>query len=122
LSWATRYACPLCTAADYRAAYSDCSGESQTVTFYQANSYCYGGVSLPTTFNQACEEKVTVKTTTLVVVTVLGSISLGGALIGLGFLYHKHRKLYASYSQLRMNVPLDESDEPEPQFKALDED
>mmetsp|Transcript_25651 Transcript_25651/g.36034 ORF Transcript_25651/g.36034 Transcript_25651/m.36034 type:complete len:723 (+) Transcript_25651:706-2874(+) len=122
LLWATKYACPLCTANDYGASYSDCTGESQTVTFYQLNSYCYGGVPLPTAFNQACEEKVTVKTTTLIVVTVVGSIALGGALAGLGFLYHRHRKLYASYSQLRMNVPLEESDEPEPQFKALDDD
>lgn len=122
LTWATKYACPLCTASDYGVAYGDCNGGSQTVTYYQLNSFCYGGYPLPVPTSEDCEEKVTVKKTALIVVTVLGSIALAAALAGLAVLYYRHRKLYATYSQLRMNVPLDEDNTDEPQFKSLDDE
>jgi len=122
LTWATKYACPQCTAIDYGVAYGDCNGGSQTVTYYQSNSFCYGGYPLPVPITQDCEEKVTVKKTALIVVTVLGSLALVAALAGLVVLYYRHRKLYASYSQLRMNVPLDEDQAEEPQFRNLDDE
>eukprot|EP00027_Filamoeba_sp_ATCC50430_P003364 CAMPEP_0168563142 /NCGR_PEP_ID=MMETSP0413-20121227/12519_1 /TAXON_ID=136452 /ORGANISM="Filamoeba nolandi, Strain NC-AS-23-1" /LENGTH=942 /DNA_ID=CAMNT_0008594657 /DNA_START=76 /DNA_END=2904 /DNA_ORIENTATION=+ len=122
LTWTSKYACPVCTANDYGVAYGNCNGGSQTVTYYQVNSFCYGGYPLPVPTSQDCEEKVTVKKTALIVVTVLGSIALAAALAGLAALYYRHRKLYASYSQLRMNVPLDEDNTDEPQFKSLDDE
>lgn len=122
LTWATKHACPLCTPSDYGVAYGNCDGGSQTVTYYQSNSFCYGGYPLPAPTTQDCDEKVTVKKTALIVVTVLGSIALVAALAGLIVLYYRHRKLYASYSQLRMNVPLDEDQADEPQFRNLEDE
>jgi len=110
LVWKTKYACPLCTAADYAYTDSDCKDKSQTRTYFLANPYCYRGVPLPEPEELECEEKVDFHKSTVIAISVVSSIVLLAALVGLGFLAYRNKKLYASYRQLKENLPENEPD------------
>jgi len=110
LTWRTKYACALCTMSDYEYVDGDCSNGQQTRTYYQVNLLCSGGTPRPPNVQMTCAQTVSVHQGTIVAVSVIGGIVLAAALAGVAFLYYRNRKLYASYSQLKQNIPLDEPD------------
>eukprot|EP00698_Gefionella_okellyi_P006074 TRINITY_DN15540_c0_g1_i1.p1 TRINITY_DN15540_c0_g1~~TRINITY_DN15540_c0_g1_i1.p1 ORF type:complete len:993 (-),score=135.81 TRINITY_DN15540_c0_g1_i1:53-2974(-) len=99
--WRSIYACPLCTAKDYRQIVGACTGGQKVTTYSWNPDYqCHDGVSLPATVTESCSEfnfnkgpiiglafGIVIALILLVVVVVV--------------LYRRNRKLYSEYSLLR---------------------
>jgi cbb3-type cytochrome oxidase subunit 3 len=120
--------CPQCEEKDYSYYDKECVNGQKERVYYWTTPFCYGGAKLPPSALVECSNissiflrnfllifdsgsEVTLRTTTIIIAIVAGSVAFIAALGVIIFLYWKHKKLYKDYSQLKnSNIPLDESD------------
>jgi len=120
--WRSTYACPLCTAQDYRSVETVCSaeGKKNTTYFWVDPKMCFGGVTLPDTASSACDAPVKVnedqtvfnKSTVValgVVGTLIGLLMVGG----IAYLIKKKRSLYEDNMRLRNYAQLGDGPVPD---------
>jgi len=108
LAWTSKFACPQCKQKDYQDFYLECIDGTQQHVWVRNNDHCYGGMPLPATEYLPCVVPVSMHPTTATILVVILVIVFVVILAGIGYLYYKHRKLYASYVRLQNNIPLDE--------------
>jgi len=115
--WRTKYGCTMCAADDY-AFYDDC--DSKKRVYFWLNPLCFGGEQLPENQEIECKGDSKVSKSTVITLISLGTLLLVAAAGGIGILYYKNRKLYASYTQLRTStIPLDDENFPPPKSLAM---
>jgi len=110
LIWNSVKACPLCTSSDYSPIDGPCTNGFLKRSYFKTNLLCFGGINIPTSQSVPCSQTVNFNTSTVIIGSVIGGGFLVAAICGLVFLYYRNKKLFAAYSSLKNNIPLEETD------------
>lgn len=109
--WNTLYACPKCDKYDYSSYETECKNGKKQIVYFWLTTQCHGGITLPSTTEVECEQNITLRSSTAVIIFLVILALFGVILVVLLIIYRKNRKLTIEYKQLKdSTVALDEDD------------